>query len=124
MLTNFKILSLLCTLLLGGIYAFIAQNINAGGLAVYKTSLLSGYDVTGIIFDLNDADPSVMETITFHIAPSRGSAKAAHVEIQTERHGTWTECSLAEAVPPTRVATCTFESLAAEDVTALKISAK
>lgn len=124
MLTNFKTLALLLTLLLGGMYAFITHNINADGLAVYKTNMFSGYDVTGILFDPNDADPTIVETITFHVTPSRGSAKVTQVKIQTESNGVWTECSLVDAVPPARVATCTFESLAAEDVTALKISAR
>ncbi|RPI90634.1 MAG: hypothetical protein EHM40_17895 [Chloroflexi bacterium] len=124
MLANFKVISFVLTLIAGSAYAFIIPNTVADSPAVYNTSLIFGYDVTGIIFDINDTDPTVVDTITFHIAPSSGSAKADRVEIQTETDGTWTECSLVEDVLPARVATCTFGSLAAEDVTALNIVAR
>ncbi len=84
--------------------------------------MVLGYDVTGILFDLDDTDPTVVDTITFKVAPSNGLAKASHVEIQTETDGTWTKCSLADDVLPARTATCTFESLTVEDVTTLDIA--
>ena len=124
MFVNFKVLSLVLAIIMGSIYAFIAPNTGADNPAVYKTSIIFGYDVTGIIFDVNDTDPTVVDTITFRIAPSHGSTKANHVKIQTKTGGTSTECSLIDDVPPARVATCTFGSLVAEDVTALKIVAR
>ena len=125
MLGNVKTISLVLAInvLVGGIYA-LAQNLTTDSKAVYETRMVSGYDVTGIIFDLNDTDPTLVDSVTFHIASSNGSAQANHVEIQTKAGGTWTECALIDDVPPTRVATCTFNSLAAEDVTALNIVAK
>ena len=126
MLVNFKIISLVLAINIaaGGTYAVATQNTVPNGAAVYKTSMFFGYDVTGIIFDPNQRDPTVVDTITFHVAPSRGSAKANYVKIQTESSGPWTECSLVDDVLPARVATCPFGSLAAEDVTALNIVAK
>ncbi len=126
MVVNFKaiLLVLAINLVAGGAYVFADQKTVAASPAVYQTSMISGYDVTGIIFDVNDADPTVVDSITFHVAPSGGSAKANHVEIQTKTDGTWTECALVDDVLPARVATCTFKSLAAEDVTALNISAR
>jgi hypothetical protein len=124
MLLNFKVTSLVLAIIAGSTYAFIVPNAVADRTVVYQTSMVFGYDVTGIIFDINDTDPTVVDMITFHIAPSHGSEKADHVEIQTETDGTWTECSLVDDVLPVRVATCTFGSLAAEDVTALNIVAK
>ncbi len=105
-------------------YAFIVPNTGADSPAVYETGMVFGHDVTGITFNVNDRDPAAVDTITFHIAPSRGVAKADHVKVQTAPGGTWTECSLVDDVLPTQVATCTFGSLAAENVTALEIVAR
>jgi hypothetical protein len=80
--------------------------------------------VTGIIFDLDDANPTSVDTITFHIAPSHGSTPANHVKVQTEAEGAWTECALIDDILPTRVATCTFGSLAVENATELNIAAE
>ncbi len=126
MLGTLKVISfvLAINLVLGGAYTLLDQNITTSSAAVYKTQAIFGYNVTGIIFDVNDTDPAVIDSITFHIAPSSGSAKADHVKIQTKANGPWTECSLVDDVLPTRVATCTLGSLAAEDVTALKIVAQ
>jgi hypothetical protein len=122
---HFKVVSfaLAVNIIVGGVYAF-AQNTVADNSVVYKTSMVFGYNVTGVIFDLNDTDPNVVDTITFHVTPGNGSAKAKHVEIQTKADGPWTECSLVDGALPSRVATCTFESLTAEDVIALNIVAK
>jgi hypothetical protein len=125
MLGHVKTISfvLAVNIIAGGTYAF-GQNAIADRAASYKANMAPGYDVTGIIFDLDDTDPNVVDAITFHIAPSHGSTQANQVEIQTEADGTWTECSLADAVLPARLATCSFESLAADDVTALDIVVK
>lgn len=126
MFVNFKAISLVLAfnIIAGGTYVFATQNTVAESPAVYQTSLVFGYDVTGITFDLDNADPTVIDAIIFHVTPSIGSAKADQVEIQTETDGAWTECSLMDDVLPTRVALCTFGSLAAEDVTELNIVAK
>jgi hypothetical protein len=124
MVVNFKVLSLVLAILLGSTYAYLIPDTVAGGPFVYKTSMFFGYDVTGITFDPNDADPTLVDTITFQIAPSHGSRIASQVKIQTETDGPWLECTLVDNVLPARVATCTFESLAADDVTALSITAR
>ena len=126
MFANFKIISLFLAvyLIVGGTYAFATQDEAATSPAVYKTDKVFGYDVTGIIFDVNDSDPTVVDTITFHVTPSNGSTKATHVEIQTTPDGVWTECSLVDDIAPAAVATCRFGNLPADDVTELNIVAK
>ncbi len=126
MLGHFKLIPLVLAInfAAGGIYAFATQNTDADSIPAYKTSTLPGYNVTGIIFDANDTDPTVVDSVTFHVAPAHGSVQANRVEIQTRPNGDWIVCSLAQAAPPTQVATCTFESLAAEDVTSLNINVK
>lgn len=125
MLVNFKAVSLVLAInvIVGGTYLF-AQNTVTDSEAVYETRMVFGYDVTGIIFELNDADPNIVDSVTFHVAPSNGSAKADHVKIQTKPDGAWTECSLVDDALPARVVTCTFESLAADDITELNIVAR
>ena len=120
MLGHVKTISLVLAvnIIAGGTLAF-GQSAIAERTASYKAKLAPGYDVTGIIFDLDDTDPTAVETISFKIAPSYGSAKVDRVEIQTEVDGTWTECSLVDDM-----AICTFSSLAAEDITALDIAIK
>ncbi|HET9911737.1 MAG TPA: hypothetical protein VFQ13_07600 [Anaerolineales bacterium] len=126
MLVNVKALSLVLAMniVAGGTYALATQDTATNSPAVYQTSMVLGYDVTGILFDLDDTDPTNIDTISFQIAPSNGFAKVRHVEIQTEKDGAWTKCSLVDAVLPARIATCTFESLAAEDVTEINIAAE
>jgi hypothetical protein len=126
MLVNVKALSLVLAIniVAGGTYALATQDTPTDRPAVYQTSMVLGYDVTGIIFDLADTAPTIVDTIAFKIAPGSGFAKANHVEIQTETDGPWTECSLVDDVLPARIATCTFESLVAEDVNVLNIAAE
>ena len=109
--------------LAGGAYAFAATNTVEDSAAGYKASVVPGYTVTNIVYDLDDTDPTLVDAITFSISPSSGSAAAVLVKIQTADAGTWTECSLAAGTPPAMNATCTFGSLQVEAVTALNIVA-
>ncbi|HMB25231.1 MAG: hypothetical protein ACM33V_02620 [Chloroflexota bacterium] len=121
MLGSVKAVSLVLALevIAGGTFLFSTQNTTADDQAAYKTDMILGRSVTGIVFDLNDSDPTLIDAITFKVAPGIGSTQANYVAIQTEKGGTWTECSLAG-----EVATCTFESLIVDNVTALDIVAK
>ncbi len=123
---HFKIVPLVLAVNLaaGGIYALATQHTVVDSTPSYQTGMVLGYNVTGITFDLNDTDPTLVDAITFQVAPGSGWGAAKQVEIQTKAEGPWTECSLADDVLPRRVAACTFESLTAEDVTALTIVAK
>ena len=124
MFRNIKVLLfVLATLVIAGsTYAFAAQNTVASSAAGYKASTVPGYSVTNIVYDLDDTDPTLVDAITFDIAPSSGSAAAALVKIQTANGGSWTDCSLSGS-GATRAATCTFGSLQLDAVTALNIVA-
>jgi hypothetical protein len=125
MLRNFKVLlfALVIFAVAGSAYAFAAQNTVEDSAAGYKASVVPGYTVTNLVYDLDSADPSIVDAITFSISPSSGSAAAVLVKIQTETAGAWTNCTLVAAVSPAMDVTCTFGSLAVEDVTALNIVA-
>lgn len=125
MLGHLKTLSLVLAVnvIVGGTYA-LAQDAVAEHTASYQADLVSGYHVTGIVFDLDDAEPTMIDTISFKIAPDYGFKKLNHVEIQTQADGIWTTCALVDDVSSAKVAICTFDSLAAEDVMDLDIAVK
>ena len=125
MLNNFKVLLfVLAVLVIGGsAYAFAAANTVPDSAGGYKASVVSGYTVTNIVYDLDAADPTIVDAITFDISPSAGSAEAVVVKVQTASGGAWTNCTLVAGVAPAKSATCTYGALLLEDVTALNIVA-
>ena len=125
MLRNFKVLLLALVVIgiAGGTYAFAAQNTVPDSAAGYKASTVPGYTVTNIVYDLDSADPSIVDAITFDISPTSGSSAATVVKVQTAAAGAWTNCTLVAGVAPAKSATCTYGALALADVTALNIVA-
>jgi hypothetical protein len=125
MFRNFKVLLLvLATLVIAGsAYAFAAQNTIEDSAGGYKASVVPGYTVTNIVYDLDATDPTLVDAIKFDVAPTSGSVVAALVKVQTATGGAWTNCTLVAGTAPSMAATCTYGSLALEDVTALNIVA-
>jgi hypothetical protein len=125
MVRNFKVLLIVfvAIVIAGSAYAFAAQNTVADSAAGYKANVVPGYTVTNIAYDLNATDPTVVDAITFDIAPSSGTVVAAIVKLQTATGGAWTDCALVAGTPPSKAVTCTFTSLDLIDVTALNIVA-
>lgn len=125
MLRNFKVLllTLIVVVVAGSAYAFAAQNTIEDSAAGYKASVVPGYTVTGIVYDLDSVDPTIVDAITFAIAPTSGSVVASIVKVQTADGGTWTDCSLVAGTAPSMNVTCTFGALALDQVTALNIVA-
>jgi len=122
---NFKALLLVLAVLViaGSAYAFAASNTIAENAAGYKASVVPGYAVTNIVYDLDATDPTLVDEITFAISPASGSAAATIVKLQTVTGGTWTDCTLAAGTAPAMNVTCTYGTLLLEDVTALNIVA-
>lgn len=125
MFRNFKALLIVFVVLViaAGAYAFAAQNTVADSAAGYKASVVPGYTVTNIVYDLDATDPTVVDAITFDIAPTSGTVVAAIVKVQTAAAGSWTDCSLVAGTPPSMGVTCTYGALDLEDITALNIVA-
>jgi hypothetical protein len=107
----------------GSAYAFAATNTVPDSAAGYQASVVPGYTVTDIVYDLNATDPTMVDNITFAIAPSSGSVVAALVKVQTADTGTWKDCTLATGTGSSMNVTCTYGALALVDVTALNIVA-
>jgi hypothetical protein len=122
---NLKVLLFVFAILViaGSAYAFAASNTIAESAAGYKASVVPGYAVTNIVYDLDATDPTVIDEITFDVAPLSGSAVASLAKLQTADGGSWTDCSLAAGAGTTMNVTCTFGSLQVDDVTALNIVA-
>jgi hypothetical protein len=125
MFRNFKVImfALMVIILAGGAYAFAAANTIEASAAGYKDAVVSGYTVSGIVYDLDATDPTTVDAIKFSISPSTGAVVAAIVKLQTVTAGTWKDCTLVAGTAPAMAVTCTYGSLALADVTALNIVA-
>lgn len=127
MLQKAKVLliALAVIVIAGSAYAFAAANTVPASTAGSGTSTVSGYTVTGLVYDLNDTDPSLVDNIIFSISPDTGSDKAVAVFIQYENSGTWKTCGLVDGTLPAVDVTCdyTSDSLALTDVTAVNVVA-
>jgi hypothetical protein len=125
MLRNLKVIlfALGIIVIAGSAYAFAAANTVPATNAGYAASVVSGYTVSNIVYDLDDTDPTLVDAITFDVSPTSGTNKALVVKIQTADSGSWTTCSLSDGTLPTVHATCTYGALALADVTALNVVA-
>ncbi len=125
MFRNFKVLLIVFVAIVvaGSAYAFAATNTVPDSAAGYKANVVPGYTVTNIVYDLDGTDPTIVDAITFDIAPSSGTVVAAIVKLQTVTAGAWTNCTLGVAVVSSRPVTCTYGALNLVDVTALNIVA-
>ena len=125
---NIKVLlvAVVVLALAGGSFAFAAANSVPDSAAGYKANVVSGYTVTNIVYDLNATNPTMVDKITFDIAPSSGTVLAATVKIQTvDGTGTWNDCSLGTATLLVKPVTCTYAdpTLAVADIDALNVVA-
>ncbi|HET7144859.1 MAG TPA: hypothetical protein VFI68_12645 [Anaerolineales bacterium] len=125
MFRNFKFLVvvMIAIIVAGSAFAFAAQNTVEDSAAGYKASVVPGYTVTNVAYDLDATDPTLVDKITFDIAPTTGSVVAALTKLQTVTGGAWTDCTLGVATGSSKTATCVYGALALEDVTALNIVA-
>jgi hypothetical protein len=125
MFRNFKVLLIVFVAIVvaGSAYAFAATNTVPDSAAGYKANVVPGYTVTNIAYDLNATDPTVVDKVTFAIAPSSGTVVAAIVKLQTATGGAWTDCTLVAGTAPSMNVTCTYGSLNLVDLTALNIVA-
>ncbi len=125
MFRNFKVLLIAFVVMVisGSAYAFAAQNTVEDSAAGYKASVVPGYTVTNVAYDLDATDPTLVDAITFEIAPSSGTVIAAIVKLQTVTGGSWKDCTLVAGTAPSMDVTCTYGALQLIDVTALNIVA-
>jgi hypothetical protein len=120
MFRNIKIILAVLAIIIvaAGAYAFAAQNVVPDSAAGYVAATVDGYDITNVVYDLNTTDPTVVDAITFDIAPLSGTAAAVTVKVQAIDGGAWNDCSVSAGV-----VTCTYGSLNVVDIDALNIVA-
>lgn len=124
MFRNLKVLliAVFVIAIAGSAYGFAAANTVPDSTAGSGGSTVSGYTVSNVVYDLNDTDPSLVDAITFTVAPASGTQKAVAVFVQTADGGGWTSCSVTGAGPSVD-ATCTFGALTLASVTELNVVA-
>ena len=120
MARNFKVLLVVLVLIIiaAAAYAFAAANVVPDSNAGYAASVVGGYTVSGITYDLDPVDPTLLNNIIFTIAPTAGGGPAVTVKIQTANLGAWTTCPVAAGV-----ATCNVGGIPVLGVTALNVVA-
>lgn len=125
MLKKFKVIFTVLAVLvmMSGAYAFAAANTIAESAAGYASATVPGYTVGTIIYDLDAADPTIVDAITFNIAPTTGAQPAVTVKVQTTTGGPWTTCVITAIASPNMLATCTYGALTVASVTNLNIVA-
>ncbi|MDR3576080.1 MAG: hypothetical protein P4L50_19615 [Anaerolineaceae bacterium] len=128
MLRKFKILliALVILVIAGGAYGFAAANNVDASAAGYSATVVSGYDITNIKYNLNSDTPTLVDTITFTATPHDMSAPVvALVKVQTATDGTWKDCTFGDPVDKAMPVTCTYTdpTLTIASVTALNIVA-
>ena len=91
MLRNFKILFVLFVIVAisAAAYAFAASNTVPATKAGDGTGAVSGYTVTSVVYTLNGADPSTLDSVAFDLG-----AAATQVQVQLVAAGTWYACTL------------------------------
>jgi hypothetical protein len=92
MFRNFKILFVLFAVLAISVasYAFAAANTVPDTKAGDGLGVVSGYDVTSVVYTLNGTDPSTLDSVAFDVG-----AAAATVDVQlVATTGSWYACAL------------------------------
>jgi hypothetical protein len=124
------LVALVVLVLAGSAYAFAAANVVQDSAGGYAEKTVSGYTMTGLKYNLNATDPTLVDTITFSISPTSGAVVAAIVKIQTSKvtegdKDAWKDCTLAAGTAPAKLVTCTYTSptLPLEDITELNVVA-
>lgn len=128
MFRNFKVLLIVLVLIViaGSAYAFAATNTIEVSGAGYADSVVSGYAVTNVIYDLDGTDPTQLAKIIFDIdpiAPNTEDAVTVKISTSTVQDFTTSTCVLSGSSPNV-IATCTFTSaIDVADVVALDVVA-
>jgi hypothetical protein len=70
-------------------YGFAEANIVNLSSAGDGTNDISGYTISNQSYDLNNTDPSLVDTVTFTVAPLNGNPAPSEVKVQFSGAGTW-----------------------------------
>lgn len=92
MLRNFKILLVILVVFVVGLsaYAFAAANTVPDTRAGAGSGTISGYTVSAVVYNLNAADPTLLDSVDFTL-----DAAAVNVKVKLVAAGsTWYDCTV------------------------------
>jgi len=70
-------------------YGFADANIVNISSAGDGANDISGYTISNQSYDLNNTDPTLVDTVTFTVAPLNGNPAPSRVKVQFSGAGTW-----------------------------------
>ena len=110
--------------LAGGVFAFAAANTIADSAAGYKAFEVDGYAITNVKYALDATTPTLLDYISFDIAPKDAVTAPAQTVListtgETQNFGT-SKCVISGTT--TKIATCTFGSMVEEIWTSAPIA--
>ena len=85
------------------IYAFAAANTVPETGAGEGSNTVSGYTISNVDYTLLPSDPSLLQDVSFTVAPTAGAGAAGTVMITVDGGTTWVNCT-----GPGPIWTCTF----------------
>ncbi|MDP1548270.1 MAG: hypothetical protein Q8L87_19830 [Anaerolineales bacterium] len=118
MFRNFKIAFAIIAVFILSVaaYAFAAANTVPATKAGDGLGVVSGYTITSVVYTLNGADPSTLDSVAFDVG-----AAAAQVEVQlVATTGSWYACT---QVGVTTVWTCDTTGLDVSTIDQLRVVA-
>lgn len=74
-------------------FGFAAANVVPESGAGDGDKAISGYTVTNVTYDLDGTNPSLIDEVSFDLAPSAGAGAATEVQVQLVTGGTWFSCT-------------------------------
>ena len=119
MFRNMKVLSiaLVVIVLAVGTYAFAAANTVPDTKAGDGLGTVSGYTVTSVVYTLNAADPSTLDSVSFDLGAAAATGKVQAQLVATT--GTWYACLLGTGT----TWSCNTSGLAASTIDQLRVVA-
>ena len=116
MLRSLKVLFVLFTIVVISVatYAFAAANTVPDTKAGDGSGAVSGYTVTGVVYNLNASNPATLDSVDFDLG-----AAATQVQVQLVTAGTWYTCALDTGT----VWTCSTTGLAVSTINQLRVVA-
>lgn len=95
-----------------------AITIPSGGSVGAGAAAVTGFAVSGVVYDLDDVDPNLVDGVSFTIAPA-----ATEVHVSVDAANTWYPCTPDSASTPDTDWTCALPDIAAAGITQLDIAA-
>jgi hypothetical protein len=98
-------------------YGFAASNTVGASKAGDGSGAISGYNVTGITYTVNNADPTILDSVRFNL-----DGNATTVKATLDSGTTWVDCTVV-GLPANNNWTCAASGATVKSVTRLRVVA-